>query len=123
MDTSGFYRIDGTEDLFFAPNFIYAPKFSLTREEKDICKESVDGWQWFNSEELARIEYKIPTPSTLGELKKIVEKYGLVTIIEEKVYLIDECMQILSREKEIIKSDEVISEINIVPIEKTIEVV
>ena len=41
----GFYKFDG-ETWFYAPNFVYAKDYSL---EKDGNRESIDGWQWYDT--------------------------------------------------------------------------
>ncbi len=51
QNTSGFYKRDGDE-LLFAPNAVYAPEFTLLREEKDQYQYPINGWIWAeNSEE------------------------------------------------------------------------
>lgn len=54
-DTSGFYKLDGDE-LLFAPNFVYHPNFTLSRETKDSETYPKDGWKWFESKEDAESE-------------------------------------------------------------------
>lgn len=56
-DTSGFYKLDG-EELLFAPNFVYHPDFTLSRESKDLVNYPADGWKWFESKEDAESELK-----------------------------------------------------------------
>lgn len=51
-DTSGFYKLDG--ELLYGPNFVYAPTFTLFREQKDSYTYPQDGWIWADSEEEAR---------------------------------------------------------------------
>ena len=50
-DTSGFYKLDG-EELLFAPNFVYAPAYSLVRGAYQELP--YDGWSWYSSENDAR---------------------------------------------------------------------
>ena len=52
MDTSGFYK-QTEEGWIYAPNAVHAPEYTLKR---DGNRESIDGWQWHNSEP---IEYKL----------------------------------------------------------------
>jgi len=50
-DMSGFCRVD--VDLFFwrAPNFVYAPSYTLLRAEKDTYTYPTDGgWYWYDNE-------------------------------------------------------------------------
>lgn len=64
--TSGFYKKhqDGDEQpqLFYGPNAVHAPNYTLTRENKDNLQFPVDGWYWFESEEEARIALDMPLP-------------------------------------------------------------
>jgi len=45
-DTSGFYKLNEINDWEFAPNFVYAPTYTLLREDKDNYIYPVDGWSW-----------------------------------------------------------------------------
>ena len=56
-DTSGFYKLDNTE-LLFAPNFVYAPAYTLLREQQDLALP-VDGWDWHDTEDAARAAFGI----------------------------------------------------------------
>ncbi len=52
MDTSGFYKlIDST--LAHAPNWVESREYRLERAKNDTYEYPVDGWEWFDSEELA----------------------------------------------------------------------
>ena len=62
MDTSGFYKLDG-DQLLYGPNFVYGPTFTLLREDKDQYTYPVDGWYWFDSEQLAREYWNLPEPT------------------------------------------------------------
>ena len=45
--SDGFYKIDqSSSDLLHAPNAVYGPGFTLTRDNQN---ETADGWAWFNS--------------------------------------------------------------------------
>lgn len=48
----GFYKKDG-ENLLFAPNRVTAPKYELTKEDRDTYTYPVDGWYWFEEERKA----------------------------------------------------------------------
>ena len=41
----GFYK-QTDEGWLYAPNFVYAKDYSL---EKDGNRESIDGWQWYDT--------------------------------------------------------------------------
>ena len=54
MDTSGFYKyVEETNELLYAPNFVYSPTVTLLKEHKDTYNYPDDGWYWFNSQETA----------------------------------------------------------------------
>ena len=54
-----FYKLDDGM-LFEGPNAVYAPTFTLLKEDKDIYTYPIDGWWWFNSEEEAREFFNLP---------------------------------------------------------------
>ena len=57
-----FYRIDD-EDFQEAPNFVYAPTYTLSKEEKDTYTYPTEGgWYWFDTIEEAREFFSIPEP-------------------------------------------------------------
>ena len=43
-----FYKREG-EELLVAPNFVYAPGYTLKAEDKDTYTYPQDGWYWFNT--------------------------------------------------------------------------
>jgi hypothetical protein len=55
----GFYKIID-EKLWCAPNAVYAPNYTLKKEEKDNFEYPVDGWHWFDSEAQAREHFQMP---------------------------------------------------------------
>lgn len=65
-DTSGFYRL--YNGLFqHAPNFVYAPDYSITRAERETYSyPTAGGWHWFDEESAARAFFGVPAPSTGG---------------------------------------------------------
>ena len=60
-NTSGFYKLDG-EVLLYGPNFVFGPysAYELRKETKDTHTYPVDGWYWFDSEEDAKVFFKLP---------------------------------------------------------------
>lgn len=52
MDSSGFYKKDG-DIIFYAPNFVYAPTYTLLKQSKDQYLYPQDGWIWFDNIEQA----------------------------------------------------------------------
>lgn len=51
---SGFYKYTEKKEFLYGEVFISTPSYELVRELKDTYKYPVDGWYWFESEELAR---------------------------------------------------------------------
>jgi hypothetical protein len=41
----GFYKIQDKETLY-APNYVYAPTYTLLKELKDTYTYPLDGWEW-----------------------------------------------------------------------------
>lgn len=58
MDTSGFYKLEGT--LLCGPNFVLSANYALFREAHALHEYPVDGWYWFDSEEKAREFFGLP---------------------------------------------------------------
>jgi hypothetical protein len=46
-NTSGFYK-EKNGEWYFAPNFVYAPTYTLLKELKDTYEYPLDGWVWYN---------------------------------------------------------------------------
>ena len=47
-DTAGFYKLNEINEWEFAPNFIYAPTYTLLREDKDTYTYPIEGWEWYD---------------------------------------------------------------------------
>ncbi len=62
MDTSGFYRLDA-EELLHAPTTVMGADLELLRTDKDSYEFPVEGWYWFDSEEDARLFFRLPLKS------------------------------------------------------------
>jgi len=79
----GFYKNINNE-LQHAPNFVYAPTYTLTKE--DIIKE-VDGWKWFDTETDANIYFSIAeqiwTKDRLIKLSELNEDEKLTVLNAE----------------------------------------
>ena len=56
--TSGFYAIDG-DSLLYGPTTVWLPDGQILSHENPPS-EPVAGWQWFDSEDAARIAYGLP---------------------------------------------------------------
>jgi hypothetical protein len=48
--TAGFYKQNEEEQWMYAPNFVYAPDYTLLKEEKDTYNYPVDGWTWYDEQ-------------------------------------------------------------------------
>lgn len=46
-DTSGFYSFQ--DELYYGPNFVEGPNFSLYRDSHQSHTYPVNGWWWFDS--------------------------------------------------------------------------
>lgn len=55
---AGFYKY-ADEFLFYAPNYVYAPTFTLVKEDKDTYSLPIDGWYWFESEAEAKAFFEL----------------------------------------------------------------
>lgn len=67
--SAGFYKIDGTNNLIYAPNTVLNAEFELTKEKHEEYKFPIDGWYWFNSEEEAREFFNLPLKELEEEIK------------------------------------------------------
>jgi hypothetical protein len=54
----GFYKFEDN-NLFFAPNFIFAPTYELYAEMKNTYNYPIEGWYWFESKNDAIIFFNI----------------------------------------------------------------
>ena len=60
MNEAGFYRVDQDGIFHHAPNFVYAPTYTLLREEKDTYTYPTEGgWMWFDDEATAKAHFGI----------------------------------------------------------------
>lgn len=62
MDTSGFYKNDNG-NLLFGPNYVLNKDYELRRETDAKMEVEIDGWMFYDSEELARIALDLPIES------------------------------------------------------------
>jgi hypothetical protein len=61
-DTSGFYAY--LEDqVFYAPNFVEGPGFSLYRDNPEDRLRTDTGWLWFDTQEAAYAYYNYTPPA------------------------------------------------------------
>lgn len=60
-NTSGFYRLQG-DALQFAPNVVHAPDYILSRNDRARIALPKDGWDWFDSAEVAYAHHNLPLP-------------------------------------------------------------
>lgn len=59
LNTNGFYKLENNQ-LLFASSFIESPSYQLNKEDKDNYTYPIDGWYWFESEEIARQFFNLP---------------------------------------------------------------
>lgn len=57
-NTPGFYKFDGRM-LYFAPNSVYAPNFTLLLEQQATYTYPVDGWYYFDTTQQAESFFEI----------------------------------------------------------------
>lgn len=57
-DTSGFYKLDESEDILYASYAVYNKDYTLLKDQKDSFTYPVDGWYWFNTREEAENHFK-----------------------------------------------------------------
>jgi hypothetical protein len=71
-DTSGFYRVD--EDvLWWAPNAVWAPTYTLLREEHETYTYPTEGgWIWCNTVAAAELHFNKKMPTTTEDKSKKV---------------------------------------------------
>lgn len=53
-----FYKYDN--QLLIAPNAVYAPSFTLLKEQYTTYQYPQDGWYWFDTEAEARTFFGLP---------------------------------------------------------------
>lgn len=46
--TEGFYKLNEVFEWEYAPNYVYAPDYTLLKELKDTYTYPVDGWSWYD---------------------------------------------------------------------------
>lgn len=46
----GFYRQNEDLNWEYAPNFVYAPDYTLLKELKDTYEYPIDGWFWYDEQ-------------------------------------------------------------------------
>jgi len=53
---SGFYKFDPDSNiLLYAPNAVYAPNFTLLKEQYMTYEYPIDGWSWFETRDDANV--------------------------------------------------------------------
>ena len=53
-----FYKLE--EELLCAPNIVCGTGIVLMKEDKDTYEYPIDGWYWFDSEDIAREFFGLP---------------------------------------------------------------
>lgn len=65
--TSGFYKKDPGDILLFGRFYVLNADYELHRHLADTYTYPVDGWSWYESEELAKTAMGIVDPPTTEE--------------------------------------------------------
>lgn len=73
MDTTGFYKMFGTE-LLYAQNEVNTPIVYLTRVDMESYTYPADGWYWFGSQEQANEFFKYNRDAVTPTLDMYVEQ-------------------------------------------------
>ena len=47
--TAGFYKLED-KNWLYAPNFVYAPDYTLEKELKDTYTYPAHGWTWYDEQ-------------------------------------------------------------------------
>ena len=67
--TEGFYKLDNG-DWLYAPNFVCAPDFELSKELKDTYAYPIDGWSWYDKQP---INYFVPIEETgIEQIEQVI---------------------------------------------------
>ena len=66
QNTSGFYKYENGEWLY-APNFVFHRDYTLMR---DGNRESIDGWQWYDTSPIVSEEIETKLMDLGEQLKK-----------------------------------------------------
>jgi hypothetical protein len=95
-----FYKRDG-EALQIAPNFVYAPEFTLDAETHDENTYPVDGWYWFDTLDDALAS--LPRQSVVNTITPLQAKLalhgiGLLATVESLIAAADVPTQLAWRE-------------------------
>lgn len=49
IDTSGFYKFDAQQQVwFYGPNAVFGPNYTLLKEDHEYYNYPVDGWNWYS---------------------------------------------------------------------------
>jgi hypothetical protein len=69
MNGPGFYKAVGDgQSVYYAPNSVTGPGFSLVAASQATYTYPVNGWTWFSDENTARTALLLPMPSTPPQL-------------------------------------------------------
>jgi hypothetical protein len=60
MEQKGFYSVDADGIFHYAPNFVYAPSYTLLIEEKDLYTYPIEGWMYFDTKLEATTYFNLP---------------------------------------------------------------
>jgi len=67
MNSSGFYKVEN-EMLLYGCQDVFAPDFTLLRNEHNEYEYPIDGWYWFDTEEEAMTFFNIQINDKIKEM-------------------------------------------------------
>ena len=90
-----FFKKDN-DNLLTAPNFVYAPDYTLKAEDKDTYEYPVDGWYWFETLDDAMANMSKPDVQTvtMRQARLALHQAGLLETVQTAVANADASVQI-----------------------------
>lgn len=92
-----FFKKDN-DNLLTAPNFVYAPDYTLKADEKDSYEYPIDGWYWFETLDEAMLNMSNPTQAsqtvTMRQARLALHNAGLLETVQAVVANADASVQI-----------------------------
>ncbi len=83
----GFYKVDPDGiTLLYGRFYVLNAEYELHRHLSDTYLYPVGGWQWFDSEELARVAFSLPKPPTEEEI--LAEKLEQLAALKQELGLL-----------------------------------
>lgn len=83
--SAGFYKADNGI-LLYAPEQVSGPDYDLFSYARDTYTYPVHGWTWFDTEQAARIFFKIAPPAAPGEVVNVEEAFRIPDISDRQFF-------------------------------------